>query len=268
MKKALTFFVIGVMMFTIAACGGREDISMEMEQAFESEESYSEFSWPDSEIAELLPVPKSTIGRIEWEATYGFVIYVAETPKSEYNTYVDSCKENGFNIDYRAGDDYYYADNEEGYSLSLKYQGDDIMFIRIDEPDENTMTEESDEIVIEESAKTQEEISESGTEPEMTESETADISGDTISDGIRPEFKEAMDSYEAFFDEYCEFMKNYKSSDNPASMLSDYTNYMTKYTDVMTKMSELDDGELSDEEVVYYTEVTTRITKKLAEVVQ
>ena len=25
---------------------------------------------------------------------------------------------------------------------------------------------------------------------------------------IRPEFKEAMDSYEAFFDKYCEFMKN------------------------------------------------------------
>ena len=268
MKKVLTIFITGVMMFTIAACGSREDISMEMEQVFESEESYSEFSWPDSEIAKLLPVPKSTIGRIEWEAAYGFVIYVAETPKSEYDTYVDSCKENGFNIDYRAGDDYYYADNEEGYRLSLKYQGDDIMFIRIDEPDEKTMTDGSDEIVIEESAKTQEEISEAVTTSETTESETVDTSADTINDGIRPEFKEAMDSYEVFFDEYCEFMKNYKSSDNPASMLGDYTDYMAKYTDAMTKMSELDDGTLSKEEVAYYAEVTTRITKKLAEAAQ
>lgn len=28
-------------------------------------------------------------------------------------------------------------------------------------------------------------------------------------DGMRPEFKEEMDNYEAFYDEYCDIMKKY-----------------------------------------------------------
>lgn len=255
MKKLLTIFAVGVMVFAFAACSGG-NISKETEQASESEETYSEISWPDSDIAKLLPVPESTVGRIEWEASYGFVIYVAETSKSEYDMYVDSCKENGFDVDYRAGDDYYYADNAEGYHLSLNYQEDNIMFIRIDDPDENTMIEETSE------SETTDGSVDAITESEISESEI------TSEDGIRPEFKEAMDGYEAFFDEYCEFMKKYEDSDNSVSMLGDYADYMSKYADAMSKMSELDDGELSDEEVIYYTEVTARITKKLSEVAQ
>ena len=33
-----------------------------------------EFQWPRSEIAQLIDPPKSNRGRIEWEASYGFVI--------------------------------------------------------------------------------------------------------------------------------------------------------------------------------------------------
>ena len=45
-----------------------------------------------------------------------------------------------------------------------------------------------------------------------------------------------MDSYEAFFDEYVEFMKKYKDSDDPTSMLADYADYMAKYADAMEKL--------------------------------
>ena len=87
-------------------------------------------------------------------------------------------------------------------------------------------------------------------------------------DGIRPEFKEAMDSYEVFFDEYITFMKKYKESSNAASMITDYTNYMTKYADTMNKMNALADGELSTAESAYYIEVTARINKKLIDAIQ
>ena len=81
--------------------------------------------------------------------------------------------------------------------------------------------------------------------------------------GIRPEFKEAMDSYEEFFDEYIDFMDTYSKSDNPVSLMSEYADYMQKYADAMEKMDAMED-DLSDEELVYYTEVMGRINTKLA----
>lgn len=95
---------------------------------------------------------------------------------------------------------------------------------------------------------------------------SAEASGGTT-DGIRPEFKEALDSYEEFFDEYCEFMKKYMASDGTdLTLIMDYATYMTKYTETMNSMDVLDDGEMSAEESQYYLEVTTRINKKLLEV--
>ena len=77
-----------------------------------------------------------------------------------------------------------------------------------------------------------------------------------------------MDSYEEFFNEYCEFMKKYTNSDDAASMLADYTDYMTKYTETMEKMDTINQDELSTAEVAYYTEVSARISQKLLEVAQ
>lgn len=81
--------------------------------------------------------------------------------------------------------------------------------------------------------------------------------------GIRPEFKQALDSYEAFFDEYIAFMERYKNSNNSSAMLTDYANYMKKYAEYMTALAEVNDGTLSAEELAYYVEVNSRITQKL-----
>ena len=88
--------------------------------------------------------------------------------------------------------------------------------------------------------------------------------------GIDPKFKEAMDSYEAFFDEYVEFMKKYSDPNNTdvMSMLTDYSNYMQKYADTMNKLNEIDENSLNAAEAAYYTKVMARITAKLAEVSQ
>lgn len=83
--------------------------------------------------------------------------------------------------------------------------------------------------------------------------------------GIRPEFKEMMDSYEAFFDEYITFMEKYQNADGTAalSMLSDLSSYMTKYAEYMAKLDAVDQDELSPEESVYYLEVSARIMQKV-----
>lgn len=97
---------------------------------------------------------------------------------------------------------------------------------------------------------------------------TADTKSDTSSDGIDPKFKEMLDSYEAFFDEYIEFMKKYANAgaEDMVGMMQDYTNYMTQYTETMQKLSALENEEMSTEETLYYTEVSARITQKLLEV--
>ncbi|MCI8475328.1 MAG: hypothetical protein HFF07_08350 [Oscillospiraceae bacterium] len=86
--------------------------------------------------------------------------------------------------------------------------------------------------------------------------------------GIRPEFKEAMDSYEAFFDEYVAFMQKFAEADNTLSLLSDYSDYMTQYAETMEKFSAMSEEDMSTEEALYYMEVSNRITKKLLESMQ
>lgn len=91
-------------------------------------------------------------------------------------------------------------------------------------------------------------------------------SAENLVDGMRPEFKEAIDSYEDFFDEYCDFMKKYSESPDDLSLLGEYMEYLTQYSETMDKMDALDDGEMNDAEMKYYLEVTNRINQKLLDV--
>ena len=96
--------------------------------------------------------------------------------------------------------------------------------------------------------------------PEQNEGTESTVSG------IRPDFKEAMDSYEAFYTEYCEFLKKY--SENP----SDFT-LLAKYAEMLAKAEEMDkafeawnESELSNEELKYYLDVNNRVMKMLVDV--
>lgn len=91
-------------------------------------------------------------------------------------------------------------------------------------------------------------------------------STDNPADTVSPDFKAAMDSYEAFITEYVDFMNQYLASDDPLSLLDEYTAYMQQYTETMQKISEIDSDELSAADYAYYVGVQTRITAKLLEV--
>ncbi|MCI7767841.1 MAG: septation ring formation regulator EzrA [Oscillospiraceae bacterium] len=89
------------------------------------------------------------------------------------------------------------------------------------------------------------------------------VSSTVVSEGIRPEIKEALDEYESFFDDYCEFMTKYQENTDDLDILSDYIDIMYKYDEIMEKLEELKNTELTDEEEKYYLEVQSRITSKL-----
>ena len=84
-------------------------------------------------------------------------------------------------------------------------------------------------------------------------------------DGMRPEFKEAMDSYEVFYEEYCKVIKKYKNSPTDLTILAEYTGLMQKSVEMSKRFEAWDEGELNDAELKYYLEVNGRVTKMLLE---
>ncbi|MBQ6390337.1 MAG: hypothetical protein IJH88_01785 [Eggerthellaceae bacterium] len=80
---------------------------------------------------------------------------------------------------------------------------------------------------------------------------------------VSPDLKEMLDSYEAFMDEYVEFMKTYQESDDTMGMLSKYSEYMQKYLDFAQKVEAVDTSNMSAADYAYYIEVTSRVSQKL-----
>ena len=97
---------------------------------------------------------------------------------------------------------------------------------------------------------------------ESTQSESTNNS----TEDIRPEFKEAMDAYEAFYDEYCEFMKQYKENPYDFSLLAKYTEMMKKTVEINESFEEWDEEEMNNAEIKYYLEVNNRVMQKLIDV--
>lgn len=91
--------------------------------------------WSESELAKLVPVPKSTVGNIEKDDKTSFIAYVGNTTKEDYNDYIISCSNNGFTINSNKTDKQYSAKNEDSYKIYIEYIGNNIMKITIYEPE-------------------------------------------------------------------------------------------------------------------------------------
>lgn len=101
-------------------------------------------------------------------------------------------------------------------------------------------------------------------EPASSDSGESAESGNSSNSGeVSPDVKEALDSYEAFIDEYVAFMQEYKDSGNAVGMLSDYTSFLQRYTDFAQKIDAMDTSDMSTADYAYYIEVTSRVSQKL-----
>lgn len=218
---------------------------------------FGSITWPSSTVGNMLPAPKSTTGKFSYEHDDSFFVYVSETSKADYDQYVADCSANGFNIDYDKGDTYYRADNADGYHISLKYEGNNIMAVEI-------KASKNSDAGTSEPAKT-EPSTETTAPSESNATETKPNDTDLV-DGMRKDFKDAMDSYEAFMDEYVAFMKKYSDNPSDVGILADYTKYMSKYADMVEKFDKWESEDLNDAELAYYIDVQARVSKKLLDV--
>lgn len=236
------------------------DETMDIE--LEAPEKMGDLKWPKSKIAALLPMPKSTVGKISTDTADGCYIYVGDTSKDDFNAYADECSDKGFSVDYERGDDFYNAKDENGNQLALSYQGNKVMSIEITKTDE-----------VEDKKENKKENKKKNKSSSKEKSKTKDGkkakagNNKKLVNGMRPEFKKAMDSYEKFVNEYCKFMKKYaKSNGTDSGLMADYAEYMKKYADAVKDFEAWDDGEMNTAETAYYLDVQTRINKKLLEV--
>ena len=234
--------------------GSRDQMEIELEKPIEM----SAITWPTSKAGNQLPAPKSTTGKFSYENDDGFSVYIGNTSKDDYNSYVKACSDKGFTVNYNKDDNFYDADNNAGWHVSIKYDGNNIMSIDIDAPSESSTAPSASE----DTTKPAE------SKPAQSKpAKTANNDSDMV-DGMHRDFKEAMDSYEEFFDEYVAFMKKYENSDNPMSMFSDYTKFMSQYSETMQKLDEWKSKDLNTKEAAYLLDVTNRINKKLLEVAE
>ena len=133
--------------------------------------------------------------------------------------------------------------------------------VEIDSEDENDASDE-DEVVREETGA--DEVVEEEAKAEAKAGSDDGAEADLV-DGMRPEFKEAMDSYEEFYEEYCEVLKQYMEDPTDLAVLTEYSDLMQQSIDVAEKFEEWDNGDLNTEELKYYVEVNGRVTQMLVE---
>ena len=102
-----------------------------MDLYFTAPKKMGQFSWPDSEAGHMVPAPPSTYGTVEWEYEDDFCIYVGDMTREDFAAYVEACRAAGFNADFRKDSDYFYAENGEGYVLSVSYEGFHTMCVSL-----------------------------------------------------------------------------------------------------------------------------------------
>lgn len=226
----------------------------------------SEMEWPNTELASMLPPTESKLAKITSDSSITFRITVGETTLDGYNSYVERCRESGFVVDYLKNERTYDAKNEDGYRLYVEYLGCNRIDIMLQIPEETVNTDSLSE--------TDETDATETTDISTSKTESSDVAQTTSGDDnvgiqISKEFKEAMDSYESFFDEYVRFMKKYKaSSGTDLSLISDYAKYLSDYSKLMIEFEQWGSKEMTNAEVAYYLQVQSRITAKLLEIAE
>lgn len=190
--------------------------------------------WPDTEMSKLIPEPNGKITYVTADDER-LNATVKMSSKKAY-TYRTKCKEMGFTSiseDEKDESDFTFkAKDTNNNELSLTYY------------------EDNGELEIE--------------LKKLGQGEASTSTSSSNSTNTSSNFKDMMDSYEKFIDEYIAFMKKYNNSSDTTAMIEDYYNYIDKFSDFANKIDALDKDELSAEDYKYYIEVTTRVNKKLA----
>jgi hypothetical protein len=250
-----------LLILTLAACGSGGNRTPR-----DPTEDFSELRWPTTiELANLLPVPKSAFGKIQQDASHRFAVNIGNTSIDEYDEYVDECIARGFTVESDRRIERYRAQNEDGYRLELRYEGDDIMFISIMIPSEpEPEPEPEDELEPEQTPELPAPTPDDGNGANGNDT-TGDDNGttDDNNNATGTDWREFLRLYEEWVDEYIAFMEKYNADPTNLSLLTDYLKFMEKTLEWAEMIEELED-ELTGNDLREYLAAMTRILQKLS----
>lgn len=222
-------------------------------------ETIAAYQWPQTDLGNKIPKPdvKVVQSSLDTEELYMFDAYGMSL--EQFNSYVEECKGMGYTVDPSGYEGFYSAHDSTGYNIYLSYEEEDnALSCHVEAPYdeyENVSDKEGSDKAASEDA-------------ENTDGNTDTDTNNEPSDNIRPEFKEAMDSYEAFYDEYCDVMKKYKENPTDTEILDDYLDMLEKGNEMSEKFAEWENGDMNDAELKYYLDVYNRVNKKLIDVLE
>lgn len=266
-KFLLTSVITIFTVFTVAGCGAKdapknsESANSEQEVTIEATvtESDSDLSsslpepedneyvdnfWESNEYTDKLPTPKSTRGEYITIRTDYMRTRVSQTTQEDFMEYVEACKQKGFDQIDTQSDHRYYATNSDGWLLKLRYDKDDYeLKIELSKPDTESKTVKDQNVESEE---------------ETTES------SDKLIDGMRSEFKQAMDDYSDYMNKYCDFMESYDASD--VTMLAEYTKLLKEYSDFTSSFEKWNGNFVNETESNYYIKIQTDVNNRLLQI--
>ncbi len=213
-----------------------------------------ENAWSSNTLSNKLPIPKSNYGKVDYESESSYTYYAGKMSIEDFDSYITEVKNKGFTLDFYKQDKYYSAKNQDGYKAIIEYEGFNIVKIHIEK-----VTEDNEEAL--------EEAPDNNSNSSSNENSNSNTGGTSSTNGLSTDFKQAMDSYEKFMNDYVAFMKKYKNSDGTdLSLITEYSKMLSKYNDVVNDFEKWESEDLSDAELKYYLEVQTRVNKKLLEV--
>ena len=88
-----------------------------------------------------------------------------------------------------------------------------------------------------------------------------------VSSGIRPEFKEFMDSYESFYMGYYDLLDKMANDPGDLSILADYTKLTVEVAKWEEELGDWDEDDMNAEELEYYLGVTNRVIQRASETI-
>ena len=101
-------------------------------------------------------------------------------------------------------------------------------------------------------------------EPEVEpEFEPDEIEEPSTGSSISPDLIEFLDSYEAFIDEYCDFMKQYMANPTDFNLLMQYSAILSEYSKFTQAVDNYDTSTMNEAESLYFAEVTLRCSQKM-----
>ncbi len=154
---------------------------------------------------------------------------------------------------------------DEGSTDETKENKDDTYDLGSSEEEDETGDTEKDTTETSDSKQT---TSEEETTQASETTAAPETDGEELIDGMRPDFKDAMDAYETFYDEYCEFMAEFNDNPSDLGLIAKYATLLAEMQKVNEAFEKWDGEELNDAELKYYLDVNNRVAKKLLEIAE